>query len=89
MQVLDSGSTLDNMAWCCHYTFVVNSDDKEGLCPFVYPCRVRLECYIIFVCEPLNAIHLICHFLTGLPEARLHHHALRPPIPKGWLVLWF
>ena len=25
------GATLDNVAWCCHHTFVVNGNDKEGL----------------------------------------------------------
>ena len=31
MQIVESASTLDNMAWCRCHTFVVNSDDKEGL----------------------------------------------------------
>ena len=31
MNVVQSGSTLDNMAWCRRHTLVVHSDDKEGL----------------------------------------------------------
>ena len=31
MQIVECGSTPDNMAWCRGHTFVVHSDDKEGL----------------------------------------------------------
>ena len=30
MRMVESGITLDNMAWCRHHIFVVNTDDKEG-----------------------------------------------------------
>ena len=31
MRVVESATTLDNMAWCRRHIFVANSDDKEGL----------------------------------------------------------
>ena len=30
MQIVESGSTLDNVSWFRRHTFVVISDDKEG-----------------------------------------------------------
>ena len=80
MQIVDGGSTLDNMACCRCRTFVVNSDDKEGLHYFVcaFDCRARLERFIIWVWEPLSSIHLICPFLAALKKHGLttQHQAL-------------
>ena len=61
MQIVDSGSTLDNMALCNH---------KEVLHWFVcaFDCRVRLEHFIIWVWEPLSSIHLIRPFLVALKK---------------------
>ena len=71
--MLDFGCTLDNMAWCRRHTFVVNRDDKEGLHLFVcaFDCRVRLECFIIWVREPLSSIHMIRPFLSVLKKLSL------------------
>ena len=68
--MVQSGSTLDNMAWCRHHSFVVNSDDKEGLHWFVcaFDCRVRLVCFIIWVWELLSSIHLIHRCLSVLKK---------------------
>ena len=51
MRRVESGTTLDNMAWCRRHIFVVNSDDKEGLHWFVcaFDCRVQLELFTIWV----------------------------------------
>ena len=51
MRMVESGATLDSMAWCCCHIFVVNSDDKEGSHSFVcaFNCCVRLERFIIWV----------------------------------------
>ena len=70
MQIVESGSTLDNMAWCRSHTFVVNGDDKKGLHWFVcaFHFRVQLELFIIWVWEPLSSIHLICPFLVALEK---------------------
>ena len=80
MQMVEFGSTLDNMAWCRCHTFVVNSDDKEGLHWFVcaFECLVRLKHFIIWVWEPLSSIHLIRPFLLGLKKLCLNtkHWAL-------------
>ena len=72
MQIIECGSTLDGMAWCRDHIFVVNSDDKEGLQWFVcaFDCGARLECFIIWVWEPLSSISLICPFLSPLSK---HH----------------
>ena len=37
MRIVESGTTLDNMAWCRRHIFVVNIDDKEGAHWFVCP----------------------------------------------------
>ena len=70
MQIVECGSTLDNMVWCCGHISVVNSDDKEGLHWFVYAfdCRVRLERFIIWVWEPLSSISMKHPFLTALKK---------------------
>ena len=70
MQMVECGSTLDNMAWCCRHTLVINSDDKEGLHWFVcaFDCRVQLERFIIWVWEPLSSIPLIHPFLAALKK---------------------
>ena len=31
MRIVQSGTTLDNMAWCRRHIFVVNTNDKEGV----------------------------------------------------------
>ena len=48
MYLVECGSTLKTMLWCRCHTFVVNSDDNEGLPWFVcsFDCRVRLERFI-------------------------------------------
>ena len=70
MLIVEHGTTMDDMAWCRHPIFVVNSYDKEGLhwsnCAF--DCRVRLNRFIIWVWEPLNSVHLIKHFLAVLEK---------------------
>ena len=68
LRMVESGTTLDNMAWCRRHIFVVNGDDKEGLHCFVcaFHCRVRLERFIIWVWEPLSSIHIIRSFLTAI-----------------------
>ena len=68
MQMVEFGSTLDNMAWCHHHTFVVNGDDKEGLRLFVcaFDCHVWLGRFIIWIWKPLSSIHLIHPFLSVL-----------------------
>ena len=60
-------STLDNIVWCHRHTFVVNSDDKEGLHWFVcaFDCRVGLERFMVWVWEPLSSICLIGPFLAA------------------------
>ena len=70
MQMVESSSALDDMAWCRRHTLVVNSDDKEGLPWFVcaFDCGVRLERFIIWVWEPLSSIHLIRPFLSALKK---------------------
>ena len=30
MRIFESGTTLDNMAWCRCHIFVADTDDKEG-----------------------------------------------------------
>ena len=57
MQMVESGTTLDNMAWCRRHIFVVNTDDTEGVHWFVcaFDCRVRLEFFIIFQLPPSTA----------------------------------
>ena len=78
--MVESSSTLHNMAWCRRHPFVVNSDDKEGLHWFVcaFDCRVRMERFIIWVWEPLSSIHLIHPFLSVLKKLCLttKHQAL-------------
>ena len=80
MPVVESGTTLDNMAWCHRHIFVVNTDDQEGAHWFVcaFNRRVRLELFIIWVWEPLSSIHLICLFLTAMkkPSLTTKHRAL-------------
>ena len=87
MQIVDTGSPLDNMAWCHCHTFVVNSDDKGGLQWFVcaFDCCIRLECFIIWVWEPLSSIYLICPFLSALKKLCLttKHRALGFQV-DGW-----
>ena len=41
-------SIIDNIAWCRRHTFVVNSDDKEGLHWFVcaFDCGFGLERWV-------------------------------------------
>ena len=70
MQMVESGSTINNVAWCRRHTFVIASNDKEGLHWFVcaFDCRVRLERFIIWVWEPLSSIHLIRPSLSVLKE---------------------
>ena len=70
MQMVESGTTLGNMAWCRCHIFVLNTDDKEGAHWFVcaFDCRVRLELFIIWVWEPLSSIHLIQSFLTAMKK---------------------
>ena len=70
MQMVESGTTLDNMAWCPHHIFVVSSDAKEGSHWFVcaFDCRVWLERFVIWVWEPLSSIHLIGSLLTAIKQ---------------------
>ena len=53
---LNMAHKLDNMAWFRRHSFVGNSDDKEGLQWFLcaFDCRVRVECFSIWVWEPLS-----------------------------------
>ena len=90
MQIVESGSTLNNMAWCRRHTFVVNTDDKGGLHRFVYAfdCCVRLERFIIWV-GTLELHPFDSSFLIGAQEALLNHQAPGLGIPSGRLVLWF
>ena len=80
MQIVECGSTLDNMSWCRRHIFVVISDDKEGLHWFVcaFNCCVRLERFIFWVREPLSFIPLVCPFLATLKKHGLttEHRAL-------------
>ena len=80
MQIVESGSTQDNMAWCGCHTFVVNSDDRGGLHSFVcaFDCHVPLERFVIWVSEPLSSIHSIHLFLLALKKLCLttKHRAL-------------
>ena len=61
-------------------TFVVNSGDKEGLHWFVcgMDCCVCLNCFVIFLWEPLSPITLIHPFLGVLkrPIFTTKHRAL-------------
>ena len=70
MQIVESEPMVDNMAWCCRHTFVVNGDDKEGLHWFVYAfeCHVRLGCFMVWVWEPFGSISLIRPFLAALKK---------------------
>ena len=70
MQIFESGSTLDNIAWCCGHTNLVNNDGHQGLHWFVcaFDCRVLLKCFIIWVWEPLSSIYLISLFLSALKK---------------------
>ena len=54
MRMVESGTTLGNMAWCRRHIFVVSSDDKEGLHWFVcaFNCHAQLEHFIIWVWNP-------------------------------------
>ena len=80
MQMVESGTTLGNLAWCRRLIFVVNSDDKEGSHLFVcaFDGRVRLERFIIWAWEPLSSIYLIRPFLTAIKKLCLttKHRAL-------------
>ena len=80
MRRVESGTRLDNMAWCRRHIFVVNSNDKEGLHWFVcaFDCRVRLELFTIWAWEPLSSAHLICPFLMAMKKLSLttKHRAL-------------
>ena len=80
MQMVESGTTLDNMVWCRRHIFVLNTNDKEGAHWFVcaFDCRVRLELFIIWVWEPLSSMHLIFPFLTAMKKRSLttKKHAL-------------
>ena len=78
MRMVESGTTLDNMAWCRRHIFVVNSDDKEGCTGLCVPSIVRLERVIIWVWEHLSSIHLIRPFLTAIQKLCLttKHRAL-------------
>ena len=73
MRKVESGTTLDNMAWCRRHIFVVNADDKGGARWFVcaFSCCVRLEFFIIWVWEPLSSIDLIPPFLTAMKKLSL------------------
>ena len=77
---VESGTTLDIMAWCRRHIFVVNTNDKEGVHWFVCAlhCRVRLELFTIWVWEPLSSTHLIRLFLMAMNELSLttKHRAL-------------
>ena len=70
MRMVESGITLDNMAWCRHHISVGNSDDQEGSQWFMsaFDCCVRLEGFIIWVGEPPSFIHLIRPFLTVIKK---------------------
>ena len=80
MHRVESGTRLDNMAWCRRHNFVVNSNDKEGLHWFVcaFNCRVRLELFTIWVWEPLSSTHLNRPFLMAMRKLSLttKHRAL-------------
>ena len=82
MWMVESGTTLDNMAWSRRHIFVVNSDEKE-VCAF--DCRVRLERFIIWVREPLSSIHFIRPFLTAIEKlcSTTKHRALAFQ-KEGW-----
>ena len=73
MRRVESGTTLDNMAWCRCHIFVVNSNDKEGLHWFVcaFDCCVRLELFTIWVSEPISSTHLIRPFLMAMKKLLL------------------
>ena len=87
MQMVESGSALDDMVWCRRRTFVVNNVDKGRLHWFVCPfdCPDRLKCFIIWVWEPLSSIHLIHPFLLVLKKFSLStkHRALGFQV-DGW-----
>ena len=79
MRRVESGTRLDNMAWCHHHIFVVNSNDKEGLHWFVcaFNCCVRTELITIWVWD-LSSTHLIRPFLMAMRKLLLttKHRAL-------------
>ena len=54
MRMVESGTTLDNMAPFSRHIFVVNTDDEEGAHWFVcaFDFRVQLELFIIWVGNP-------------------------------------
>ena len=80
MPIVESGTTLDNTAWCRRHIFVVNTDDNEGAHWFVcaFDCHVWLELFIIWIWELLSSIHLIRPFLTAMKKLSLttKHYAL-------------
>ena len=80
MGMMESGTTLDNMACCHRCIFVANGDDKEGSHWFVcaFDCGVRLEHFIVWVWAFLSSIHLFRPFLTAIKKLCLttKHRAL-------------
>ena len=90
MRMVESGTTLDSVAWCRCHIFVVNRDGKEVSRWFVcaFHCRVRLERFIIWVWELLSSIHLIHPFLTAIKRLCLttKHWALRSRRVVGLVV---
>ena len=70
---VESGTRLDNMAWCRRHIFVVISHDTKGLQWFVcaLDCRVRLELFTIWVWEPLSSARLVHPFLMAMKKLSL------------------
>ena len=75
MRIVESGTTMDNMAWRRRHIFMVKRV-HWFVCAF--NCRVRLELFIIWVWEPLSSIHLIHPFLMAMKKLSLttKHRAL-------------
>ena len=85
MQMVECGSTVDNIASCYRHTFMVNNDAKEGLHWLCVPSIVVFGWSVsLFGLGNLWATFIRCAlFLAALNLTLLNHQAAGLGIPKG------